>query len=162
MKTAGSFKSRILNTESDSKIIFIRLIVGLIFISEGIQKYLIVTVYGPALFKVIGFADPIFWFYLTGAFEIFCGGLILFGLFTRPASIPLLIIMIVAFTTTKLPVLSTRGFWVFSHEYSTEFSLTLLLILLLICGGGKWSVDLHILRSKESLIINPLVKVNTK
>jgi uncharacterized membrane protein YphA (DoxX/SURF4 family) len=57
--------------------------------------------------------------------------------------------MIIAFITTKLPLLATKGFWTFSHEYSTEFSLTFLLILLFIYGGGKWSVDLKILQSKN-------------
>jgi uncharacterized membrane protein YphA (DoxX/SURF4 family) len=149
MKTESSFKSHILNTVKDSKIIFIRLIVGLIFISEGIQKYLIVTIFGPALFKEIGFSNPMFWVYFTGAFEILCGILILFGLLTRLAAIPLLTIMIIAFITTKLPLLATKGFWTFSHEYSIEFSLTFLLILLFIYGGGKWSVDLKILKSKN-------------
>lgn len=149
MKTESSFKSQILNTRNDSKIIFVRLIVGLIFISEGIQKYLVVTIYGPAFFKEIGLSNPMFWVYFTGAFEIFCGILILFGLLTRLASIPLLTIMIIAFITTKLPLLTTNGFWTFSHESSIEFSLTLLLTLLFIYGGGKWSVDLKIIQSKN-------------
>jgi putative oxidoreductase len=150
MKTPGSFKSQILKTGNDSKIIFVRLIVGLIFISEGIQKYLVVTMYGPAFFKEIGLNNPMFWVYFTGAFEIFCGILILFGLLTRLASIPLLTIMIIAFITTKFPLLTTKGFWTFSHESGTEFSLTLLLTLLLIYGGGRWSVDLKILQSENT------------
>jgi len=149
MKTVSSFKSQILNTENDSKIIIIRLIVGLIFISEGIQKFLIVTIFGPAFFQEIGFANPMFWVNFTGAFEILCGILILFGLFTRLASIPLFTIMIFAFIITKLPLLATKGIWTFLHEYATEFSLTLLLVLLFIYGGGRWSADLKILRSKN-------------
>ena len=150
MKTESSIKRQILNTGNDNKIIFIRLIVGLIFISEGIQKYLILDVLGPAFFKEIGFTHPMLWAYFTGAFEIFCGILILFGLLTRLASIPLLTIMITALITTKLPLLTTKGFWTFSHEYSIDFSLTLLLILLIIYGGGKWSVDFKIFLSKNS------------
>jgi putative oxidoreductase len=149
MKTENIFKTKVLNTENDSKIIFIRLIVGLIFFSEGIQKYLIVSVLGPDYFKEIGFIHPMFWAYFTGAFEMFCGILILFGLLTRLASIPLLTIMITAFITTKLPLVSTRGFLTFAHEYNTDFSLTMLLILLIIYGGGKWSVDLRILQSSN-------------
>ncbi len=149
MKTENIFKTKVLNTENDSKIIFIRLIVGLIFFSEGIQKYLIVSVLGPDYFKEIGFIHPMFWTYFTGAFEMFCGILILFGLLTRLASIPLLTIMITAFITTKLPLVSTRGFLTFAHEYNTDFSLTVLLILLIIYGGGKWSVDLRILQSSN-------------
>jgi putative oxidoreductase len=140
MKT-GSFKSLVLNTANDNKIVFIRAIVGLVFISEGIQKYLFLQFHGPNLFQEIGFAHAFFWAYFTGAFEIICGFLVLVGLLTRLASIPLLIIMITAFITTKLPLVATRGFWSFSHEYSIDFSLTLLLIVLLISGGGRWSVD---------------------
>jgi len=147
MKTESGIKTKILSTGNDKKIIFIRLIVGLIFISEGFQKYLIVNILGPAFFKEIGFINPMFWAYFTGAFEIVCGFLILIGLFTRLASIPLLIIMITAFITTKLPILTSKGFLTFAHEYTTDFSLTLLLTLLFIYGSGKWSIDLKILPS---------------
>jgi putative oxidoreductase len=149
MKTENSIKSQILETGNDNKIIFMRLIVGLIFISEGIQKYLFLEVMGPGRFTEIGFAHAFFWAYFTGAFEILCGMLVLLGLLTRLASIPLLIIMITAFVTTKLPILTHKGFWTFAHEYRTDFSLTVLLILLIIYGGGLWSADLKILRSKN-------------
>jgi putative oxidoreductase len=150
MKTAGSIRTNIMNTGSDSKIIFIRVIVGLIFISEGIQKYLVMTMLGQEFFSEIGFKNPMFWAYFTGAFEMSCGLLILVGLLTRLASVPLLIIMIVAFIKTKLPLLLTRGFLTFAHEYRIDFSLTILLILLMIYGGGKWSYDLKNLQSKNS------------
>ena len=137
----------ILSTENDNKIIYLRSIVGLIFITEGILKYLYLEVYGPSFFDEIGFRYAFFWAYFTGAFEISCGLLVLIGLFTRIASIPLLIIMIIALITTKLPLLVNRGFWTFAHEYRLEFSLTFLLVLLIIYGGGKWSADLKILKS---------------
>jgi putative oxidoreductase len=141
MKTEGSIITKLLSTGDDKKLIFLRLIVGLIFISEGIQKYLFLEILGPGFFKEIGFSHAIFWAYFTGGFEIFCGLLTLLGLFTRLAAIPLLTIMIIAFITTKLPLLALKGFWTFFHMYSTDFSLTILLILLIIFGGGKWSVD---------------------
>ena len=147
MITRRRFKSQILNTGEDNKMIFIRLIVGLIFISEGLQKYLVLKILGPGRFEDLGFSHAYFWAYFTGACEIFFGVMILIGLLTRLSSIPLLIIMITAFITTKLPLFITKGFWTFAHEYSTEFSLTILLILLIIYGGGKWSVDLKILQS---------------
>jgi putative oxidoreductase len=145
MKREISFKSLVLNTASDKKILFIRLIVGLIFISEGLQKYLFLQFLGPGHFQEIGFQHAFFWAYFTGACEMLFGMLILWGFLTRLASIPLLIIMITAFITTKMPILATKGLWTFLHEYNTEFSLTVLLILLIIYGGGKWSADLKIL-----------------
>jgi uncharacterized membrane protein YphA (DoxX/SURF4 family) len=149
MKTNRSNIIRILSTGNDGKTVLIRLIVGLIFISEGIQKYLVVTMLGSAYFKEIGFGHPMFWAYFTGAFEIVCGFMILFGLLTRLSSIPLLIIMITAFITTKLPILTEKGLLTFLHEYRIDFSLTLLLILLVVYGGGKWSVDIKTFLSKN-------------
>jgi uncharacterized membrane protein YphA (DoxX/SURF4 family) len=111
---------------------------------------LVVTVFGPAFFEGLGFTNPWFWTYFTGAFEISCGFLILCGFLTRLAAVPLLVIMITAFITTKLPLLSFKGFLAFSHEYSIDFSLTLQLILLIIYGGGRWSIDLKLLQSKSS------------
>ncbi len=150
MKKQNNLQTQILYTVNDNKLIFIRLIVGLIFFSEGIQKYLVVSMLGPAYFKEIGFNHPMFWAYFTGGFEMLCGILILFGLLTRLASIPLLIIIITAFITTKLPLLAANGLLTFLHEYRTDFSLTLLLILLVIYGGGNWSVDLKMLLSRNS------------
>ena len=147
MKTGTGIKTKILDTGNDSKIIFARIITGLIFISEGVQKFIIVSMLGPAYFKEIGFGHPMFWSYFTGTFEIICGILILIGLLTRLASIPLLIIMLTAFFKTKLPLLLANGFLTFAHEYRIDFALTLLLVILFIYGAGKWSADLRILNS---------------
>lgn len=126
-----------------------RIAVGLIFLSEGIQKYLFPENLGVGRFLKIGFSNPAFWAYLTGTFEIVCGILILLGLLTRLASIPLLIIMIVAFITTKYPELIEKGFWFMVHDYRTDFAMTLLLIYLLIYGGGNYSLDKKISNPKS-------------
>jgi uncharacterized membrane protein YphA (DoxX/SURF4 family) len=118
-----------------------RLAVGLIFLSEGLQKYITPDITGAGRFAKIGFSNPSFWAYFTGGFEIICGILILIGLLTRIAAVPLLIIMIVAFITTKIPTLMDKGFWAFAHAYRTDFAMTLLLIFLLIYGGGNNSID---------------------
>jgi len=141
METKKGLLAIILTTASDNRAIIIRLIVGMVFLSEGIQKYLFPESVGTGRFEKIGFSDPAFWAYFTGAFEIICSSLILLGLLTKLASIPLLIIMMTAFVTTKLPILMDKGFWVMAHEYRTDFAMTLLLIYLLIFGAGKWSID---------------------
>jgi putative oxidoreductase len=130
----------LLKTASMSMIIP-RLVVGLIFLSEGLQKYITPFEAGAGRFAKIGFSHPEFWAYFTGSFEIICGLLILVGFITRIATIPLLIIMVVAFISTKLPLLMSKGFWPFAHEYRTDFAVTLLLILLLKYGAGKTSID---------------------
>jgi putative oxidoreductase len=147
METQKGFLTSIIHTVNDNKIILVRLIVGLVFLTEGIQKYLFPELLGTGRFMKIGFSYPAFWAYFTGAFEMFSGTLILLGLLTRMAAIPLLIVMLVAFVTTKWPVLMDKGFWVMMHDYRTDFAMTLLLIFLLISGGGKWSVDSKVLKS---------------
>jgi uncharacterized membrane protein YphA (DoxX/SURF4 family) len=129
----------LLNT-SGAPLLLCRIAVVLIFLSEGLQKFFLS---GPGVdrFTKIGFSNPSFWAYFTGSFEVVCGILILIGLFARIAAIPLLIIMLVAFVTTKIPILIQKGFWSFAHEYRTDFAMTLLLIYLLIHGGGNHSID---------------------
>jgi len=144
METRENFKNYILYTEDDNREILVRLIVGLIFLSEGIQKFLFPELTGTGRFEKIGFPDPAFWAYFTASFEILCGFLTLMGLLTRIAVIPLFIIMMTAFITTKLPILNEKGFWSMAHEYRTDFALTLLLVFLFIYGAGSWSLDLKL------------------
>lgn len=132
------------NKTSNIPTLLCRLAVGFIFFSEGLQKYLFPVELGTGRFEKIGFSNPAFWAYFTGTFEMVCGILILIGLFTRLAAIPILIIMIVSFITTKYPELTEKGFWFMAHDYRTDFAMTLLLIYLLVYGGGKNSMDYKI------------------
>jgi putative oxidoreductase len=132
---------KIIDTDNSIATILIRVMVGSVFLSEGIQKFLFPAIVGAGRFEKIGFANPEFWASFTGCFEIICGVLILTGLLTRLASIPVIIIMLVAFITTKYPVLIEKGFWTMAHEYRTDFAMTLGNIFLLIKGAGKWSFD---------------------
>jgi len=150
MKSIKGFKTYFIGTAIDNKAIIVRLIVGLIFLTEGVQKYLFPELLGTGRFLKIGFSNPEFWAYFTATFEIISGTLILLGLFTRLASIPLLIIMMTAFVTTKWSLLTDKGFWVFAHEYRTDFAMTLLLIYLLIYGSGRWSTDSKIINSSKT------------
>jgi putative oxidoreductase len=141
MKKNNGSKSIFFKTEVDNNVILIRIVVGLIFLSEGIQKFLFPDLLGTVRFEKIGFSDPSFWAYFTATFEIICGSLILIGLLARVAALPLLIIMITAFITTKWPILVSKGFWTMAHEYRTDFAMTALLIYLLINGSGSLSID---------------------
>ncbi len=143
-KSIGTIKINVIKTKRDNGIIILRIVVGLIFLSEGIQKYLFPELLGPGRFLKIGFCDASFWAYFTGTFEVVCGTLVLVGLVTRIAAIPLLIIMLTAFVSTKFPILLDKGFWALLHEYRTDFALTLLLIYLTIYGSGRWSLDFKI------------------
>ena len=138
MKSNNGIISFFFRNDTDNRTLLIRLVVGLIFLTEGIQKYLFPELLGTGRFLKIGFSNPAFWAYFTGAFEIVCGALIIFGILVRLVSIPPLIIMIVAFISTKWPILMDKGFWSFAHEYRTDFAMTLLLIYLIAYGAGKW------------------------
>ena len=75
---------------------------------------------------------------------------VIIGLVARLASIPLFIIMLTAFVTTKWPILTEKGFWAMAHAYRTDFAMTLLLIYLMIYGAGNWSVDAKIYKPVEN------------
>jgi len=141
MTKSTSLKERILSTSNDRGVLLIRLTVGLIFLTEGIQKFLFPETLGTGRFLTIGFSNPAFWAYFTGTFEIVCGAGVVAGFLTRLASLPLLIIMITAFITTKIPILLHKGIWQWAHEYRTDFAMTMLLIYLIIYGAGSWSLD---------------------
>ena len=121
--------------------VFIRLMVGAVFLSEGIQKFLFPDQLGAGRFLKIGLPMPELLGPFVGTFEIVCGSLVLLGLFTRLAVVPLLVIMAVALATTKWPILVDQGFWSMAHEARTDWSMTLGALFLLVVGGGPWSVD---------------------
>lgn len=132
---------KIVHTDVSKTTIIIRLIVGVVFLSEGIQKFLFPDIRGAGRFENIGFPSPEFLGNFVGFFEIVCGVLILLGFFTRLASVPLIIIMLVAFATTKSEVLTTEGFWPMMHGSRTDWAMLLGSVFLWIKGGGYWSVD---------------------
>jgi len=131
----------IFETVDDNRSLLPRLIVGLVFLSEGIQKFLFPELVGAGRFEKIGFTNPEFLAAFVASFEIVCGALILIGFAVRIASIPLLIIMITAITTTKIPILLEKGFWSMAHESRTDFAMILLIVFLIYYGAGKLSID---------------------
>src|SRR5690554_7603552 len=106
---------KIYYTDSSKATILIRLMVGVVFLSEGIQKFLFPAIRGAGRFEKIGLPSHEFLGSFVGAFEVICGALILFGLFTRLASVITFIIMVVALSTTKVDVFLNDGFWQMMH-----------------------------------------------
>ncbi len=125
---------------SDAQVI-IRLIPGITFLFEGIQKFLYPDNLGVGRFIAIGISHAGFWAPFVAVVEIASGALLIIGLFTRIAAIPLLIDMVVAFVYTKWPLLVNKGFFPMFHEYRVDFAMTGLLIYLLINGRGIGSKD---------------------
>ncbi|WP_160070351.1 DoxX family protein [Sphingobacterium bovisgrunnientis] len=132
---------KITKTDVSKTTILIRLMVGAVFLSEGIQKFLFADTRGAGRFEKIGLPYPEFLGSFVGTLEVICGFLLLIGLFTRLASLPLIVIMLVAIATTKSEILIEKGFWEMMHSSRTDWTMLLGSIFLLIKGGGKWSAD---------------------
>lgn len=139
--------------------ILIRLMVGAVFLSEGVQKFLFPDALGMGRFIKIGIPHPEIMAPFVGVFEIGCGTLILLGLLTRLAAIPMIIDMIVAILSTKIPILLGHGYWMFhlpkagsygfwsmAHEARVDLSMLLGAIFLLLVGAGALSIDAMIFR----------------
>ncbi len=146
--------NKLASTTAPAAVILIRLMVGGIFLSEGIQKFLYPAELAAGRFTKIGIPWPEVMGPFVGGVEVICGLLLLLGLFTRLAAVPLIITMCVALISIKVPILigqevlgfSLRplpryGFWSMLHESRNDICMLLGSIFLLVVGAGKWSVD---------------------
>lgn len=149
---------RLLATDTPPVTLLIRLLVGAVFLSEGIQKFLFPAENGVGRFVKIGLPMPDVLAPFVGVVEIVCGVLILLGLLTRLAAVPLIIDMIVAISTTKVPILMKDGFWKMAHEARTDWSMLLGCLFLLVVGAGSWSLDASLFSRaarRASAAVNP-------
>jgi putative oxidoreductase len=146
-----------LRTDAQRTTIIIRIMVGAVFLVEGIQKFLYPAMRGPGRFEKMGFPEPEILGYLVGGFEVLAGIFFLIGFITRGAALVTLLIMTVAIITTKIPIalgesfgpfvlrdLKTYGFWSMTHEMRTDWAMWLGSLFLIIKGGGRWSLDRRI------------------
>ncbi len=135
---------RLVATSAPGATILVRALVGAVFLSEGIQKFLFPADLGVGRFVKIGIPLPSVMAPFVGACEIACGALLLVGLLTRPAAAVLLVDILVAIATTKAPMLLRSGFWATAHEARTDWSMLLGLAFLLVVGAGRWSLDARV------------------
>jgi putative oxidoreductase len=144
-----TFMKKILSTNAPKSVIFIRSALALVFVGEGLQKFLFPAALGVGRFIKIGIPAPEIMAPFVGVVEIAGGILILFGLYTRLASISLIIDMIVAISTTKIAMLFKDGIWAMLHESRVDFTMLLGCIFLLIVGGGISSLDYKLIFSSK-------------
>jgi putative oxidoreductase len=131
----------LLPIEVPPAVLLIRLATGGVFLSEGIQKFLYPAALGAGRFAKIGIPHPGFMGPFVGVVETVCGAMLLLGLFTRLAALPLVIDMVVALLTTKFPFWLSHGFWAAAHEARTDFAMLLGSLFLLAVGPGPRSLD---------------------
>lgn len=146
-----TFFQKLLSTNAPAAVILIRLIVGIVFLSEGVQKFVYPEAPGVGRFTKIGIPNSEVMAPFVGVCEIVCGVLFTLGLLTRLAAVTMIINMLVAISTTKVPMLLNEGFWKMAHEARTDWAMILGSIFLLVVGAGSWSVDAIIGRTSNSL-----------
>lgn len=144
------FKDKLFLTQAPAATIFIRLMAGGVFLSEGIQKFLFPDMLGVGRFMKIGIFTPGLTAPFVGIVEIVFGFLLLIGLFTRLAAVVLFINISTAILTTKIPIFIKSGFWSMMHESRTDFSMFLGLLFLL-CAASMNFLNLPLL-NRESII----------
>ncbi|MDP8973436.1 MAG: DoxX family protein, partial [Actinomycetota bacterium] len=115
-------------------------------------KFLYPDALGAGRFTKIGIPVPEISASFVGVVEIVCGALLLLGLLTRLASIPLIVDMLVAIATTKIPLFfgagaepnrqgDEFGFWAALHMGRLDFAMLMGAIFLLVVGAGWLSLD---------------------
>lgn len=130
-------------------VLLIRILVGWVFLSEGIQKFLFPDSLGVGRFVKIGIPWPQVMAPFVGVVEMVCGTLLLIGFLTRLATVPLLIDIAVALYSTKIITFAKNGLWGTLHEARTDVSMLLGLIFLLLVRGGAWSLDARLAERRD-------------
>ncbi|HEX5399727.1 MAG TPA: DoxX family protein [Verrucomicrobiae bacterium] len=132
----------------------IRFVVGLVFLNEGILKFLYPAAQAAGRFAKIGIPHPDFFGPFVATVETVCGAMLILGLLTRPAAVALFVDISMAIFSTKIPVLLGHKFLGFSlmkldhygflsmvHEARTDLAMWFGLLFLLIAGPGRCSFD---------------------
>ena len=130
--------------------ILIRVVVGLVFLTEGILKFLWPGELGTGRFAHIGLPLPQFLAPLVGMVEIVAGSAMILGLYAGDAAVLLLIVILTAIVTTKVPILLGHrfgrfepprliryGLLSFLHEARTDLCMLVGCIAVLIDSGTR-------------------------
>jgi len=140
--------ARELEMQQNLPIIFIRIAVGLVFLTEGALKFLLPNELGAGRFAAIGLPFPNMLAPLAGCAELAGGAAILLNLYAGDAALMLLVVIATALVTTKFPILFGRplgpfalinaphtGLMGFLHESRTDLSMLFALVAILIDSG---------------------------
>jgi putative oxidoreductase len=142
----------VFHTHAHPAALLIRIAVSWTFLVSGSRKLMDLES-AAGNFAGIGYPAPALLAGMVGTVEVLCGALVLIGLATRPAAIPLMAIMVMAIISTKLPTLvggtvgpfgpptGDTGFMPFMHAARLDVSMLLASAYLFWAGAGKWSFD---------------------
>ena len=133
--------------------ILIRVIVGIVFLTEGILKFVRPGELGVGRFAHIGLPYPHLLTPLVGAVEIAAGGALILNFFAGDAALLLLCVILTAIFTTKVPILlghhlgpfgppklDQYGVLSFIHEARTDLAMLFGLVAILLDSGMRISL----------------------
>ena len=129
------------SSRSSWGLLFLRLVVGWVFLSEGVLKFLDPHSLGVGRFARIGIPYPHLAAPFVAIVEIVCGALLILGIRSTLVAVPLLIDISVAIVTTKWPLLRHQGFWSAMHESRVDLCMFFGLLAILLLGPGSLSAD---------------------
>lgn len=152
---------RVFATEAPAATVLVRLLVGIVFLTEGILKFLYPAELGAGRFAHIGIPWPTAMGPFVGAVELVGGFLVVWGILTRPAALALFIDISMAILSTKVPIWLDHGYWHFTlpkadhygflgmmHEARTDLCMWLGCLYLIIAGAGRFSLDAPLSRAQ--------------
>lgn len=128
-------------TDQSPSTVLIRLMVGVIFLLDGLQNLAFPLLYASEKLEKIGIQAAEYHDFILGGVEIAFSLLIIFGLYTRLAAISLIMIICFVIVTTKFPRFNEEGIWEGLEANRNEYAIFLGCVFLFIKGGGKWSLD---------------------
>ena len=153
MRNERNSTQKLLAPSPPRAVLLVRLAIAFVFVTEGARKFLDPEALGVGRFTKIGIPYPEITAPTVGAIEIMCGALILIGLFTRLSAFALLIDMVDAIVSTKVPILlgygfagfaeptGETGFWSMAHESRVDVAMLLGCLFLVVVGPGTVSID---------------------
>ena len=133
--------------------ILIRILVGVVFLTEGILKFLYPGELGTGRFAHIGLPFPHFLAPFVGVVEIAGGAALILNLYAGDAALLLLVVILTAIFTTKVPILLGHslgkfappkaehyGLFGFIHEARTDLAMLFGLVAVLLDSGMRISL----------------------
>jgi putative oxidoreductase len=144
---------QLISSNAARTVALVRFAIAFVFVTEGVQKFLYPDVLGVGRFAKIGIPAPEVMAPFVGIVEVVGGLLVLIGFLTRLGAIALVIDMVVAIVSTKIPILIGHGFWGFAdpitrtgfwgmaHEARTDIAMLLGCAFLIAVGAGSLSFD---------------------
>lgn len=122
-----------------------RLAVGLVFASTGWGKVHNIEKV-TEFFVSLGIPAPGFHAVLVGYSELICGSLLVIGLLSRFATVPLIVSMVVAIITAK----GAEIHGLLDLAGQEEFTYLVVLVMIAILGPGRAAVDAFIARRLDA------------